>query len=191
MPAKVKDEEIWKAWKGKFKLPAEAKGKSVGAWMVRKGDKVTMTVAVAAPSPIAVSRADEEGKVVVTGTLTTGAKRVVGFINRGAYAVSQCETDESVATFGWAADASKLFYVLEDESLWLVVVSSGSPTAAVEIEPANVSSVSFSPDARYLSYRVGTHGAYVVDLSASSPAPTPLYEETTGFEQPSSLAWSR
>jgi hypothetical protein len=97
IPAKVKDEEIWKSWKGKLKIPTDAKGKSVGAWMVRKADKVTIAVAVAEPSPITVSRADEAGKVVVTGTVSPGAKRVVGFINQGAYAVSECESDASVA----------------------------------------------------------------------------------------------
>jgi hypothetical protein len=97
VPAKVKDDEIWKAWKGKLKIPSESKGKSAGAWMVRKGDKVTIAVAFADPSPITVSHADEAGKVVITGTVEPDAKRVVGFINQGAFAVSECEVDPSVA----------------------------------------------------------------------------------------------
>lgn len=96
LPAKVKEEEIWKAWKGKLKLAAEAKGKSVGAWMVRKGDKMTIAVAFAEASPITVARADDAGKVVITGTVEPGAKRAVGFINQGAHAVSECESDASV-----------------------------------------------------------------------------------------------
>lgn len=97
VPAKVKEDDIWKAWRGKLKLPADAKGKSAGAWMVRKGDKVTIAVAFADPSPITVSHADEAGKVVITGTVEPGAKRVVGFINQGAFAVSECENDPLVA----------------------------------------------------------------------------------------------
>jgi hypothetical protein len=97
VPAKVKDEEIWKAWKGKLKIPEEAKGKSAGAWMVRKGDKVTIAVTFADPGPITVATADESGKVVVTGTLPASAKRVVTYINQGAFGVAECESDPSVA----------------------------------------------------------------------------------------------
>jgi hypothetical protein len=97
VPAKVKDEEIWKAWKGKLKIPADANGKNAGAWMVRKGDKVTIAVTFADPSSITVSPADESGKVVVTGTLPTSARRVVTYINQGAYGVAECDSDPSIA----------------------------------------------------------------------------------------------
>lgn len=97
VPANVKDDEIWKAWKGKLKLPRQAKGKSAGAWMVRKGDKVTIAVAYSEPSPIRMTPADEAGKVIVFGTVPPSAKRVVGFINQGAHGVAECDHDASVA----------------------------------------------------------------------------------------------
>jgi len=97
VPAKVKEDDIYKAWKGKLKVPAEAHGKSAGAWMQRKGDKVTIAVAFADPAPVTVSAADDAGRVTVSGTVPMTSNRVLGLINQGAFAVAECENDTSVA----------------------------------------------------------------------------------------------
>jgi len=97
VPAKVKDDEILKAWKGKLTVPADAHGKAAGAWMTRKGDNVTLAVAFADPSPIKLTPADDAGRVIVTGSVPMTSSRVVGMINQGPYAVAECENDPSVA----------------------------------------------------------------------------------------------
>jgi hypothetical protein len=120
VPEDVPDDALLASWTTPPVHAERLQGNLAGAWLERRGNQAVIFGATARDEGVTVSPPDENGRVIVRGSVPPASTLVLGLINHGEGRVARCDLDPTLPLPQFAASCP---LAEGDASAWVQILS--------------------------------------------------------------------